>query len=177
MGDEDDDLRDDPIGSSPGRIQRPMKTSSPSDSTSIEMSAISSQGGVSLRLPDSWVQIGAGEHLGAFLAPEEVRDAAGFTPNVVINDAAGHVTLADWWQSLSEVGDLALLMEAAASDEAASAVFAHVISGVSVTGCVRLQHLPGRTVFVTVQFASAASDRWLGLAAEICGSLEVEGLA
>lgn len=141
------------------------------------MTTVTSQGGVSLRLPESWTQLDSDEHLGVFLAPAPDRDPAGFTPNVVINDVAGHLTLADWWQGMTQATDLALLLEAATGDDMASAVFTHVIAGVSATGCMRLQQLPGRTLFVTVQFASAAADRWLGLAGEICGSLEVEGLA
>lgn len=135
-----------------------------------------SAGGLAIQLPDSWQELLADEHLAVFVGDDPTTPDTGFAPTCVLTELPGVVTLELWWEGLQEDTPGPLLLEGGEDETGFAASFSQVAEGMSVTGFVRGYRLPGRTVVVTVQFATAVLDRYLPLAARIGDSLEVEGL-
>lgn len=135
-----------------------------------------SAGGLAIQLPDGWQQLHTDEHLAVFVGDDPSTPDTGFAPTCVLTELPGTVSLELWWEGLQEDTPGPLLLEGGEDGTGFAASFSQVAEGISVTGFVRGFRLPGRTVVVTIQFATAVLDRYLPLAARIGDSLEVEGL-
>lgn len=135
-----------------------------------------SAGGLTIRLPDGWQELHTDQHLAVFVGDDPSTPDTGFAPTCVLTELPGTVTLELWWEGFQEDIPGPLLLEGGEDETGFAASFSQVAEGISVTGLVRGFRLPGRTVIVTAQFATAVLDRYLPLAARIGDSLEVEGL-
>ena len=141
-----------------------------------QLQRVRSEGGLSLLLPEGWSTLHSEEHLAVFVGAEPTMITDAFAPNCVVTELATELTLATWWEELQPQAEGPLLLEAGQDDSGFAATFAQVADGISVTGFTRAFLVPGRTVTITVQFATSEVARLLPLAARIADSLDVEGL-